>query len=247
MFGYELFDYSLLIPLSILTVVGLYDDLYSVDSSLKFLFQIIAAKIILDTGLVVDQLHGFLGVYEINRISSQVLTIFIIVAIINSINFIDGIDGLLSLIFIKFIVLFEFFSYNTSPLIDFSIIIIASILPLLYFNLRKKNKVFFGDAGSLLLGGIVSIYVIYSLGPNYEIKPQYDLHKILFIISILFYPIVDLILIFFKRIIRGDSPFKADKKHLHHLVLDKFKVHYISTLFIFSISLSITFIIHFIF
>lgn len=245
--SFELFDYSLLIPLSILTIVGLYDDLYKVDNSLKFLFQIIAAKIIIDTGLVIDQLHGFLGIYEINRISSQVLTIFIIVAIINSINFIDGIDGLLSLIFIKFIILFEFFSANTSPLYNLSIVIITSILPLLYFNLRKKNKVFLGDAGSLLLGGIVSIYVAYILGPNYEIKSQFDLHKILFIISILFYPILDLILIFFKRIIRGDSPFKADKKHLHHLVLGKIKIHYISTLLIFSLSLIITFLIHFIF
>lgn len=246
-YSYELFDYSLVVPLSILTIVGLYDDLYSVDSSLKFLFQIIAAKIILDTGLAIDQLHGFLGVYEINRISSQVLTIFIIVAIINSINFIDGIDGLLSVIFIKFIVLFEFFSANPSPLLNLSIILLILIFPLLYFNLRKKNKVFLGDAGSLLLGGIVSIYVLTALGSSYEIKPKYDLHKILFIISILFYPILDLILIFFKRIIRGDSPFKADKNHLHHIVLGKFNTHYFSTLFIFSVSLMITCIIHFIF
>lgn len=246
-YSYELFDYSLLIPLSILTIVGLYDDLYKVDHSLKFLFQIIAAKIIIDTGLVIDQLHGFLGIYEINRISSQVLTIFIIVAIINSINFIDGIDGLLSLIFIKFIVLFEFFSSDITPLYNLSIILITAIFPLLYFNLRKKNKVFLGDAGSLLLGGVVSIYVIFSLGSYYEIKPQYDLHKILFIISILFYPILDLILIFFKRLVRGKSPFKADKNHLHHLVLGKFKIHYISTLFIFSVSLIFTFFIHLIF
>ena len=53
-------------------------------------------------------MHGILGIYELNRIAAQALTIFIIVAIINSINFIDGIDGLAILIVAKFIILVEF-------------------------------------------------------------------------------------------------------------------------------------------
>ena len=92
--GNTIFDYSIIIPLALLVIVGLYDDIYSVDFKLKFLFQIIAAKIIIDNGLIIDNIHGVLGIYELNRIVAQLLTIFIIVAIINAINFIDGIDGL---------------------------------------------------------------------------------------------------------------------------------------------------------
>ena len=58
--GEEIFDYSIFIPLGILLLVGFYDDLYDVDYKLKFIFQIIAAKIIIDSGLVIDNLHGVL-------------------------------------------------------------------------------------------------------------------------------------------------------------------------------------------
>ena len=92
--GYDIYEFSLLIPLAILAAVGLYDDINGVDFKLKFIFQIIAAKIIIDNGLIIDNLHGFAGIYEISRITAQLLTVFVIVAVINSINFIDGIDGL---------------------------------------------------------------------------------------------------------------------------------------------------------
>ena len=108
--GNTIFDYSIIIPLALLVIVGLYDDIYSVDFKLKFLFQIIAAKIIIDNGLIIDNIHGILGIYELNRIVAQLLTIFIIVAIINAINFIDGIDGLAISIIGVFIILFEFFA-----------------------------------------------------------------------------------------------------------------------------------------
>ena len=90
----EIYDFSLLIPIAIMLVVGLYDDIYKLGFKLKFIFQIIVAKIIIDNGLIIDNLHGVFGVFELSRILGQVFTIFIIVAIINSINFIDGIDGL---------------------------------------------------------------------------------------------------------------------------------------------------------
>ena len=84
----------ILYQLSILLVVGLYDDIYDVDFKLKFLFQIIIAKILIDSGFIIDNFHGILGVYELNRIFAQVFTAFIIYSfIINSINFIDGVDG----------------------------------------------------------------------------------------------------------------------------------------------------------
>ncbi|MBT6448528.1 MAG: hypothetical protein HOK38_07285, partial [Flavobacteriaceae bacterium] len=105
-----LFDYSFIIPIGLLMVVGLYDDVYQMDFKLKFIFQIIAAKLIIDNGLLIDNLHGLFGIYEINRIIGQLITIFIIVSIINAINFIDGIDCLAIFIVVSFIILFEFYS-----------------------------------------------------------------------------------------------------------------------------------------
>ena len=65
--GKEIFDYSLIVPISLLLIVGLYDDIYEVDFKLKFIFQVIAAKIIIDNGLLIDNFHGLLGIFEINR------------------------------------------------------------------------------------------------------------------------------------------------------------------------------------
>ena len=235
--GHEIYEFSLLIPLSVLMVIGLYDDISGVDFKLKFIFQIIAAKIIIDNGLIIDNLHGFAGIYELNRIIAQLLTIFIIVAVINSINFIDGIDGLASTIVILFISGFEIFSISLTSYINLSTVLIASLTPLYYFNYRKKNKVFLGDSGSLFLGGIISIYVIRILTNDYIIKPEYDLHKILFVFSILFYPIIDIVRIFFLRLIKGKSPFRPDKNHIHHLVLKKLSNHFQTTLIISGISI----------
>ena len=117
--GNAIFDFSILIPISILFIIGFYDDLYKVDFKLKFIFQIIAAKILIDYGYVIDNFHGILGINDLNRIFAQAFTIFIIVAIINAINFIDGIDGLASSVVGIFIILYECFSANTT---DFRIL-----------------------------------------------------------------------------------------------------------------------------
>ena len=57
----EIFDYSLFIPISIMFVIGIYDDFYKADFKLKFLLQIIVAKILIDQGFVISNYYGFLG------------------------------------------------------------------------------------------------------------------------------------------------------------------------------------------
>jgi UDP-GlcNAc:undecaprenyl-phosphate/decaprenyl-phosphate GlcNAc-1-phosphate transferase len=245
-YGNTLFNYSILVPLGLLVSIGIYDDVFNIDFKLKFIFQVIAAKIIVDTGLLVDNFHGILGLFEINRAFAQLLTIFIILSIVNAMNFIDGIDGLAISIFSFFILGFEFFSISTTPLLNFSIIILACLIPLFYFNFRKRNKVFLGDSGSHLLGGIVSIYVIFILSQNYTIKPQHDIHKLLFIISILCYPVIDLVRIVYIRLKNKKSPFEADKKHIHHYILEKTKNHFLTTSSILIFSLFIMIMIMFV-
>jgi UDP-GlcNAc:undecaprenyl-phosphate GlcNAc-1-phosphate transferase len=223
--GEEIFDYSIFIPLGILLLVGFYDDLYDVDFKLKFIFQIIAAKIIIDSGLVIDNLHGVLGINELNRAFSQIFSIFIIVAIINSINFVDGIDGLAVSVTALFILLFESLSISTTPFFNLSLILIISIIPMLFFNLRRKNKVFLGDSGSLFFGGLVSIYIMFILSSDYLIKEAFDINKMFFVVSIFSYPIIDITRVVIIRLAKGYSPFKADKKHIHHKLFKYQKSH----------------------
>lgn len=243
----EIYDFSLLIPIAIMLFVGLYDDIYKLDFKLKFIFQIIVAKIIIDNGLIIDNLHGIFGVFELSRILGQLFTIFIIVAIINSINFIDGIDGLAISVITLFLLSFELFSSTSSDMIFLTLIILGSVIPLYFFNFRIKNKVFLGDSGSLLLGTVVSIYVLKILSQDYSIKPEYDLNKVIFVISILSYPIFDIIRIFFLRLYKKKSPFLADKQHIHHLILDKTKKHYLTTSIIIISSLIFTILTQIIF
>lgn len=217
--GIEIFNFSILVPLSLIFLIGVYDDLYTVDFKLKFIFQIIAAKIIIDSGLVIDNLHGVFGVFEINRVLAQIVTIFIIISIINAINFVDGIDGLLISISLMFIISYELFASVNTDFYFLSLIITSSLIPLFYFNFRKNKKIFLGDAGSYLLGGIIAIYVLNILSVGYRIKPEYDLNKIIFVISILIYPIIDIIRIFSLRLLNNKSPFIADKNHIHHNLL----------------------------
>ena len=213
-------------------VVGLYDDIYKLDFKLKFIFQIIAAKIIIDNGLIIDNFHGFMGVYELSRIVAQIITIFAVVGIINAINFIDGIDGLAISIAILFFSFFEFFAKYQTSFSSLSFIIIFSLIPLYYFNYKKNNKVFLGDSGSLFLGTLISIFVLNILSDEYLIKNRFDLNKIIFVISILFYPFIDLVRVVFIRLKNGKSPFEADQNHIHHLLLSYYKKHWIVVMII---------------
>ena len=230
--GTDIFNFSILVPLSLLFLVGIYDDFNGVDFKLKFIFQIIAAKIIIDNGLIIDNFHGFLGVFEINRVLAQLVTIFIIISIINAINFVDGIDGLLTSIFIIFIISYEFFASVSTDFYFLSLIIIPALIPLYYFNFRKTKKIFLGDSGSYLLGGMIAIYVLNILSFGYRIKPEFDLNKIIFVISILIYPIIDIIRIFSLRLINKKSPFIADDNHIHHKILKYNKSHFKTTFLI---------------
>ena len=237
--GVTLFDYSLLIPLAIMTLLGMYDDNKTVDFKLKFIFQIIVAKIIVDNGFIIDNLHGVLNIYELNNIVAQCFTIFVVVGIINAVNFIDGIDGLAVSITSIFIISFEFFNKSYPEFSALSFIMLGSFIPVLIFNFKKKNKVFLGDGGSLLLGTLISIYTIFILSNNYIIRNEFDINKILFVISILVYPFIDISRVFLLRIINKKSPFIADKNHIHHLLIRKMNSHSLVSITISAISILI--------
>jgi UDP-GlcNAc:undecaprenyl-phosphate GlcNAc-1-phosphate transferase len=221
----EIFDYSLFIPLGIMFIVGVYDDFYNADFKLKFLLQIIVAKILIDQGYVISNYYGIFGLYEVPWPLAQVTSIFVFLVVVNAINFIDGIDGLAISQVIKTIVLIELISANSSPLIVLGGLTISSLLPLYYFNFKKRGKIFLGDGGSLLLGTIVMVYLLYLLGPNFILRPEFQINKALVSVLVVLYPLLDLLRVFSLRISKGESPFKADQNHIHHRLLNYFRNH----------------------
>ncbi|MAD13272.1 MAG: hypothetical protein CMC04_11250 [Flavobacteriaceae bacterium] len=235
----ELFDYSLFIPIGIMFIVGVYDDFYHADFKLKFLLQIIVAKIIIDQGYFISNYHGLFGLYEVPWILAQLTTVFVFLVIINAINFMDGIDGLAITEVIKTIFLLEFFSKSQTPLTLLFTLLILCLVPLYYFNFKRKRKIFLGDGGSLLLGTMVSIYIFYLLGDQYVFKKGYQINKVIFGIMVILYPLLDLLRVFILRIKNGRSPFTADQNHLHHLLVKKGITHKLIVLIIFTSSLSI--------
>lgn len=237
LFEIDLFDYSIFIPLSIIFLIGAYDDFYNADFKIKFLFQIVVAKILIDQGYVISNFHGFLGLYEVPWLIAQLTTVFVYLIIVNSYNFIDGIDTLAITDFIKVVLILELiFSFDTDLTI-FSSLIVSSLLPLFYFNLKSNQKIFLGDSGSLFLGSIVAVYIFNLLGSNQILKAPFDLNKTVLAILLLLYPLVDLFRVFVIRIYNGNSPFYPDQNHLHHFLHKRGVSAYINVIIIEIISI----------
>tara|TARA_B100001564_G_scaffold353805_1_gene363349 strand:- start:428 stop:1372 length:945 start_codon:yes stop_codon:yes gene_type:complete len=238
--GVEIFDYSLFIPLGIMFIVGVYDDLYNADFKLKFLLQIIVAKILIDQGFVISNYHGLFGLYEVPWILAQLSTVFVFLVIVNAINFIDGIDGLAISEVIKIILIIEFFSNDLTALAPLGLLVISALIPLYYFNFKSNTKVFLGDGGSMLLGTIIMIYILTLLGENYSLKNELIINKTLLAVLVTFYPLVDLLRVFVLRIKNGKSPFEADQRHIHHFLNNKFNSHFKVTFIILIIEILVT-------
>ncbi len=217
--GKEIYDYSILVPLSIMFIVGVYDDFYNADFKLKFLMQIIVAKMLIDQGLIIDDFYGIFGLNEIPRLLSQLFTVFVFLVLVNSINFIDGTDGLAITEVIKILVIFIYMlpSDVNSPLYYIGLISIATLLPLYYFNHRRKNKIFLGDGGSLYLGTLVCVFVFNFLNSDFNYSHKFN--KPILSMLIVLYPLIDLFRVFVIRIYNKKSPFYPDNKHLHHILI----------------------------
>ena len=217
----EIFDFSLLLPLAIIFIIGVYDDFYDADFKLKFFIQIIVAKLLIDNGFLINNYYGLFGLYEIPHLLAQLTTIFMFLLIVNAFNFIDGIDGLAISFSIFSILGFEYLN-NSNSLTLLNLICIGGLISLYYFNLKKQKKIFLGDAGSLFLGSLICLNLFHYLDFNQTVVKS---NRVLFSVAVLFYPLFDLLRVLIIRISQKKSPFVADKKHIHHYLQKKLKSH----------------------
>lgn len=230
--GVQPYDFSIFIPISFLFITGLYDDIYRVDFELKFLLQLIVAKVLIDQGYVFNEINinGIIN-FTFNRFFAQFFSIIFFVSIFNAYNFIDGIDGNIHLESIKSLMIILFLS--STSFLFYKIIIFCLIILIinLFFNLKKRKKVFMGDSGSLLISALI---IIFSFDATTN-KVQGVFNPYILIIFI--YPVIDLIRVVIIRLINKKSPFLADTNHIHHKINSKVNSHIKSSSIIFFISL----------
>ncbi len=241
---------SMMAGLTILFFIGMKDDLLSISPRKKLIAQILAILILITYGnLRLTSLQGMFHVDEIRFVASFFLTLFAGIVIINAFNLIDGIDGLASSIAMMASLTFGYLFYKAA---DFEYAILAAIvvganIPFFYFNVfSKKNKIFMGDTGSLLLGFIMFVFVVRFNELNVmNAFPEKIIAAPAFSFTILILPLFDTLRVFTIRILRGQSPFKADRRHLHHILIDLGNSHLKSTLILIAINVTLIAIAYF--
>ena len=210
---------GILLGAVIIAVMGAVDDIVSLNPWIKLLGQIVAAVVVIRCGVAFNAVSSLNPLAEEPTIEigwlSVPLTVLWIVACTNAVNLIDGLDGLavgvsaissLTMLVVSLIV--------SDPAVSLLLAALTgACLGFMPYNLNPA-KIFMGDVGSQLLGFVLSTVSILGL---------FKMHAIItFVVPFLALalPLADTTFAFFRRILRGQSPFHPDRGHLHHRLLD---------------------------
>lgn len=228
----------------ILFFVGMKDDIAGINPRNKMVGQIISALIvILVANIRMTTLHGLFGIQEITYVPSVLISLLIFLGLINAFNLIDGIDGLasglgivISLIFGIWLSLLGAEHYGV-----LSFALAGSLIAFYRYNVfSKKYKLFMGDTGSMLLGFVFATLSIKVL--CCPIAPDSFLYMKAFpvvVMSLMIIPISDTLRVMAGRIIKGHSPFFADRTHFHHDLLRLGFSHWQSSTIILTANMSL--------
>ena len=217
---------TLIASISILFFTGLLDDFKNLSPKIKFLCQIIGVALLMfQPDFRILSLHGFMGIYEIPLYVSVGGSMFFLLGLINAFNLIDGIDGLTGITGVIVASFYSYLLYNLGYFFYFSIGLatIATLLAFLRFNFSNKRKIFMGDTGSLVIGlvlGILTLKLLSVADDAYSSLSFYRAQLPLFLIAVLFVPLLDTMRVMFLRLTSGVSMFKPDRNHLHHIIVD---------------------------
>lgn len=210
----------------IVFLVGLKDDLSPVSPFNKLIAQVLAGSILVFKSDI--YLRGFYGMFGLHAELPEPfyagLTLFTILVIINAFNLIDGINGLAGSVgaLISGVLGCWFFWVGSMELAIVSFSLMGAIIAFLKYNYTPA-KIFMGDSGSLVIGAACAILIIRFIDMNYNLEPG-DFHQIQAIpavaIGIMIIPLYDTLRVFITRVLRGQSPLHADRRHIHHLLID---------------------------
>lgn len=204
---------------TLLIVVGVLDDKLDLPVMPRMALQALVASIMMYNGLYLYSLGNILFGYElVLGFIGYAVTLLAVVGAINAFNMVDGIDGLLgalsSVTFGALAVVFWMGERDDMAL--WCLCLMVACLPYILLNLGipwgRKFKVFMGDAGSTLIGfTVIWLLIIATQGEDAVMRPV----TALWLIAV---PLMDMLRVMMGRIRRGDSPFKPDREHLHHVL-----------------------------
>jgi len=204
----------------ILSALGLKDDVYGTNTSTKFILQIVVAFILVVFGAFrLTSLYGVLGIWDMMPLWGGLFSIALIIFINNAFNLIDGIDGLAAGIgiFSSFAFGILFLLMGQIPYAFIGFALAGAIGGFLKYNWFPA-KIFMGDTGALIIGLISAALAIKFIELNKFTGNNdpafYSAPAIA--VALLIVPIFDSLRVFTIRILRGRSPFKGDRNHIHH-------------------------------
>ncbi|MEZ8379112.1 UDP-N-acetylglucosamine--undecaprenyl-phosphate N-acetylglucosaminephosphotransferase [Vibrio splendidus] len=204
----------------LLVGVGALDDKFDLSFKLRFVIQAgLSVAMMVIGGIELNTIGDILGTGEVITLGwfGYLVTVLAVVGAINAFNMVDGIDGLLGgLAIVTFGGLGIMLNHDGQPNLAYiCLVLVIVIIPYILLNLGafgRKRKVFMGDAGSMLIGFTV-IWLLLLSSQN-GTKPPLRPVTALWLIAV---PLMDMASIMIRRVRRGDSPFKPDREHLHHI------------------------------
>jgi UDP-GlcNAc:undecaprenyl-phosphate GlcNAc-1-phosphate transferase len=206
---------ALLVTGGLVFAIGLVDDLVGVGVRTKLIVQVIAATIACAMGIRID----FIGVGGQTVIEfgwwAWPLTILWVVSITNAVNLIDGLDGLaagISLIACGVMLVFAVYTQNVTMTVLMTAML-GSLTGFLFFNFNPA-RIFLGDCGSMFLG-----YFLATASVMCSMKSA-ALVGLALPAAALGLPIFDTLFSMLRRALERRSMFGADRKHIHHRLVD---------------------------
>lgn len=228
------------IALTLMFITGLRDDILTLTPRQKLVSQLLPIFILVIFGAV--KLESFYGLSSIQfpLWFSITITIFTITILTNAYNLIDGLDGLAGTIAAIVFAFYGFWFFSTS---NFTLALIATsffggTLAFIAFNWQPA-KIFMGDTGALPIGLLLSFLTIQFINLNFQLPSEFTFRfqaSIATAVSVLIVPIFDTLRVIIIRLSHLQSPFKADKNHLHHQFIKLGFSHAQSVLFLAGIN-----------
>jgi UDP-GlcNAc:undecaprenyl-phosphate/decaprenyl-phosphate GlcNAc-1-phosphate transferase len=243
-------NYQISIPMILLIIIsiliftlGTIDDSVKVGSTIKLLVVAALSLLFISfTGFRITTFHGLFGVYEFDHLVSYGFSVMVLLVFVNMFNLIDGIDGLASGIAVVTLV-FLVATFQMVLLYEWALLggSLIGVLLVLFVNNHKEYKMYLGDGGSLALGFIMGAFVLYILSesePRFN-RVDYMSYGPVFILTLFWYPLLDLLRVFVLRLLAGRSPFRADRRHFHHLLVDRGMSHILASTIIIGLTFAL--------
>lgn len=224
---------QIFLSLFIFLTIGIYDDIKHLKASTKFWVQLIVCVglAVMLPNFRINHFYGVLGLNEISEAPSILFTSFVFIVVINAYNLIDGIDGLAaSFSIFSIYLLSSLYTDFNQDIAFFGLIVVGILIPFFFFNFSSSRKMFLGDTGSLFLGTTIVLLVGYFLNTKHAVVVPCGMNRAIYVLVALCYPLLDTLRVFIIRITLGQSPFLADRSHLHHKLLGLGLNHYTTTI-----------------